>query len=119
MQTALVAALIALAMLSLAALVHLQLAVWLFPGWIRSLYTTGGRYRTAGVGLQVLAWIAAAAITGAGVAFMLSWMPASWGHTDEIGTFTPHAQSLAWLAGLMMGSGWIWSLLQAGRREAA
>lgn len=118
MQTAILAVVIAGSILSLMALVHLQLAAWLFPGWVRSLYTPGGSYRTVGIGLQVLAWIAAAVITGAGVAFMLSWMPNSWGSADELGDFTTYAQDLAWLAGPFMGSGWIWSLLQVGRRQA-
>lgn len=118
MQTAVLYLVIAGSILSLAALTHLQLSSWLFPGWVRSLYTQGGRYRTAGISLQVLAWIAAATITGAGVAFMLSWMPNSWGSADELGVFTPYAQDLAWLAGPLMGSGWVWSLLQVGRRQA-
>ncbi|WP_223482388.1 hypothetical protein [Stenotrophomonas sp. OVS01A] len=118
MQTAVLFIAITGSTLSLAALVHLQLASWLFPDWVRSLYTPGGRYRTVGIVLQVLAWIAAAAITGAGVAFMLSWMPNSWGSADELGDFTAYAQDLAWLAGLFMGSGWVWALLQVGRRQA-
>ncbi|MGH8037092.1 MAG: hypothetical protein ACREPD_05055 [Stenotrophomonas sp.] len=118
MQTTVLAVVIVGAILSLASLVHLQLAAWLFPGWVRSVYMTGGQYRNAGIVLQALAWIAAAAITGAGTSFMLSWMPGSWGWADEIGKFTSYAQELSWLAGPVMGSGWIWSLLQAGRRAA-
>ncbi|HEL3158089.1 TPA: hypothetical protein UMF67_001808 [Stenotrophomonas maltophilia] len=104
--------------LCLLAFLHLQLSAWLFPGWVRSLYLPGGRWRAAGIVLQVLAWVAAVAITIAGVGMLLSWMPGNWGWTDEVGTFTPHADDLSTWAGLLMGSGWIWSLLQAGRRAA-
>jgi len=119
MKAAAFTIMITLAVTSLAALVHLQLAAWLFPTWVRSLYSPGGRYRTAGIVLQVLAWMAAATITGAGVAFMLSWMPSSWGSTSETGEFTTYAEELAWLAGLFMGSGWVWSLLNVARRPSA
>lgn len=104
--------------LCLLAFIHLQLSAWLFPSWTRSLYAAGGRWRTVGIVLLVLAWVAAVAITMSGVAMLLSWMPGNWGWTDEIGTFTPHADDLSTWAGVFMGSGWVWSLLQAGRRNA-
>lgn len=102
----------------LLALVHLQLAAWLFPYWVRSFYTSGGQWRTAGVVLQVLAWIAATIVAGAGAAFMLSWMPSNWGWSDEVGVFTSYADDLSWLFGMFMGSGWISALLQVGRAQA-
>lgn len=103
--------------LCLLAFLHLQLSAWLVPGWVRAFYVPGGRWRTAGIVLQVLAWVAAVAITIAGVAMLLSWMPGNWGWTDEVGAFTPQADDLSTWAGVFMGSGWIWSLLQAGRRK--
>lgn len=104
--------------LCLLAFLHLQLSAWLIPSWVRAFYVPGGRWRTAGIVLQALAWVAAVAITIAGVAMLLSWMPGNWGWTDEVGAFTPHADDLSTWAGVFMGSGWIWSLLQAGRRKA-
>ncbi|PSD28321.1 hypothetical protein C7E18_03170 [Stenotrophomonas maltophilia] len=104
--------------LCLLAFLHLQLSAWLIPSWVRAFYVPGGRWRTAGIALQALAWVAAVAITIAGVAMLLSWMPGNWGWTDEVGAFTPHADDLSTWAGVFMGSGWIWSLLQAGRRKA-
>lgn len=104
--------------LCLLAFVHLQVSAWLVKGWMRTFYIVGARWRKAGIALQVLAWVAAVAITIAGVSLLLSWMPRSWGWTDEIGSFTPHVDDLSTWAGVFMGSGWVWSLLQAGRRNA-
>lgn len=104
--------------LCLLAFLHLQFSAWLIPSWVRAFYMPGGRWRTAGIVLQALAWVAAVAITISGVAMLLSWMPGNWGWTDEVGAFTPHADDLSTWAGIFMGSGWIWSLLQAGRRKA-
>jgi hypothetical protein len=100
----------------LLAFVHLQISAWLMHGWMRAFYVSGGRWRGAGIVLQVMAWITAVAITMAGVSLLLSWMPRGWGWQDEIGTFTSYATDLATWAGIFMGSGWVWSLLQAGRR---
>lgn len=105
--------------LCLVALVHLQLSAWLFPYWIRSFYTAGGQWRTAGIVLQVLAWVGAAIIAGTGAAFILSWMPSSWGFSDEAGSFTSYADDLSWLFGMFMGSGWVAALLQGGRAHAS
>ncbi|WP_414488468.1 hypothetical protein [Stenotrophomonas maltophilia] len=103
----------------LLAFIHLQICAWIAHGWMRAFYVAGARWRRAGIALQAMAWVAAVAITIAGVSFLLSWMPSSWGWRDEIGTFTSHATDLATWAGLFMGSGWVWSLLQAGRRSAS
>lgn len=117
MDTAILAILITVAMVPLAALVHLQLAAWLVPGWMRAFYVESPRNPRTGVAMIALAWIAAAVIVGAGVGFMLSWMPSTWGSVDEDGSFYPHAKFISGMAGVFMGAGWIWSLVQAGRRH--
>lgn len=112
------AAAIAAAMIPFAALVHLQLSAWLFPSWTRALYVESPQNPRTGVAMLALAWIAAAVIIGSGVGFMLSWIPSTWGSVSEDGGFYSYSRFISGLAGVFMGVGWIWSLLQAGRRNA-
>ncbi|MFK3847728.1 hypothetical protein [Stenotrophomonas sp. NPDC078853] len=73
----------------LLALIHLQLAAWLFPSWLALYPRENERDRPAAVGLALtfLAWVAAAAILSKGFASVLWWIPSSAGFIDSEGDF--------------------------------
>lgn len=101
----------------LLALIHLQLAAWLFPSWL-ALYPRGNeRDRPAALGLALtfLAWVAAAVILSKGFESVLWWVPESSGFIDGSGDFQSWVGYLSAGFGLFAGTGWVWSVLRAGR----
>lgn len=112
--------LIAGSILSLLALTHLFLAAWLFPSWLRAYPTNTGTGAPRGVGFALagFAWIGACVIVTNGVEAMLWWMPGSAGFIDEDGDYRTWSGYLSAGFGLAAGTGWVWSVLRAGRRES-
>lgn len=109
--------LIAGSILSLLALLHLFLAAWLFPKWLRAYPTNAGTGAGRGIGFAILglAWIGACVIVTNGAEAMLWWMPGSAGFIDEDGAYQSWSGYLSAGFGLVAGTGWIWSVLRAGR----
>lgn len=109
--------LIAGSILSLLALTHLFLAAWLFPRWLRfyPTYASQGAARGIGFVLAGLAWIGACVIVTEGTEAMLWWVPGTVGFTDEDGSYQSWSGYISAAFGLFGGTGWIWSVLTAGR----
>lgn len=111
--------LIAGSILSLLALAHLFLAAWLFPRWLRfyPTNTSPGAARGIGFVLAGLAWIGACVIVTEGTEAMLWWVPRSHGFLNEDGDFQSWLGYFSTAFGLFAGTGWVWSVLRAGRHS--
>lgn len=104
--------------LSLLALFHLQLSAWIFRPWMRALYMAGAKWAAVGWALRCLAWVGACSIAGVGLWGVLGWLPYDLGLLDATEGYKDAMGHVATWLGVATGSGWVWSTLQVGRRNA-
>lgn len=105
--------------LCLLSLLHLFLAAWLIPSWLRvyPTYASTGARRGVGLTLAAFAWIGACVIVSLGTEAMLWWVPRSIGFVNESGDFQSWIGYAAGGFGLFAGTGWVWSVLRVGRQN--